>query len=192
MNPIPILISGAPRSGKDTLAREILETCRSEGLRVSQDAVARPLKAATHAAFAALHGIPAEQVPEWDAFEVVKDEPCAFFAGISPREAYIRFHEDLVKPHLGNTFFADMVSDEIRQLVADIVVVADIGNYQEAIRFPPGVLVHCDRDGATWDNRRPIAERGGKHRHVEYTSCTDLPLIRRFVKTQLLPAAFLG
>jgi len=187
---IPILLSGAPRSGKSTLTKQIMNVCESEGLNAATCSIGHRLKLATHQLFASFWGT--KEVPPFDTFENVKDQPCDFFGGLTPRQAYIRQHEDFIKPHLGETFVAQQVAASIQKLPYALVVIPDVGNWAEACALPPGVLVHVQREGVSWDNRRPITRREGRHVHLEYASVTNPGLIQRWVKMDLLPAALLS
>jgi hypothetical protein len=185
MKPITILLSGPPRSGKDTLAREIYHVASEEGLRVATSSVGQLLKTATHQLFACLQGC---SVILSAGSETFKDEPSDFFAGLTPREAYIGVHEDYIKPNLGETFLAKQLADLIERSHEQVVVVTDVGNTAEAMEMPPGVVVHVHRDGVTWsDNRSPV-DRLGRHMHLDYQSVQDVREIRRWVKMNLLPA----
>lgn len=184
---IPILLSGPPRSGKDTLAREILMVCEMEHLSAAQLSIGHRLKDATHAFFATMWGQPA---PAWNAFESRKDHLSDFFAGMTPREAYIRMHEDFIKPQLGDTFLAQQVAAQIAKLPHVIAVVPDIGNAEDLFEFEPGVVVQVEREGTEWDNRRPLEDFPGRHRYLRYTSTSDVSQIRRWIKVALLPETF--
>lgn len=99
-----IFLNGPPRSGKDTAAKMLARMLP----RAAVYAMAEPLKRATHALFAALRGS-GLSAPAVDAFENCKDEPNAFFFGLTPRRAYITTSEKLLKPSFGQDFFGRLL-----------------------------------------------------------------------------------
>ena len=99
-----ILLNGPPRCGKD-YAGNLLT---GPGARVAK--FAHVLKERTHAAYSILHrGQPAPH----DWFETTKDEPCGEFLGRTPREAYIAFSEQFMKPLHGVDIFGRLLLAEL-------------------------------------------------------------------------------
>jgi len=185
-----ILLNGAPRSGKDTLSKEIRAVAAIEGLRVTGVSIGHKLKDITHAAYNAVNGSPHSlTVPHWQAFEGTKDQPNEFFLGITPRRAYIAMHEALQFQH-GDTFLADRLAEALESDRASdrCVVVTDIGNYDEAksfSKFQP-TLVRVGREGVEWDNRRPVPVSPAHYHTIDYESMLDPNKIRHWIKTELL------
>lgn len=177
-----VLLNGAPRSGKDTLAEEILHVLESEGRSAAVMSVGHRLKDATHGFFAALQMVP---VPEWNAFEACKDSRSSFFQGRTPREAYIRMHEDFIKPNYGQMFLASLVRGQLRNAPYDCVVVPDIGGEAEVIAFQgvDPVVVRVHRDDVRWDNRRAVSDAPNV---IDYESTTEVNQIRLWIKRHLL------
>lgn len=89
MSPKIILVNGPPRAGKDTAQEAVEDSIRCK--------FAQSVKEGTHAAF----GLDPRQYP-MDVFEAVKDEPNTLFFGRTPREAYISYSEDFMKPFTGD------------------------------------------------------------------------------------------
>lgn len=90
-----ILFNGPPRCGKDTAANLLKDMFNAVQNTVAiRYSFARPLKQATHS----LYGLGHE---EHDAYEYFKDTATTDFFGLTPRQAYIKVSEEMVKPILG-------------------------------------------------------------------------------------------
>jgi hypothetical protein len=128
-----LLLNGPPRSGKDfgggALVRDFDGTaCVAKFAHV--------LKERTHAAYGVMHhGRPAPH----DWFETQKDSPVGEFLGRTPREAYIAFSEQFMKPLHGDNIFGRLLLADLRQGEPhDLIVVTDSGFRSEAevlVRF---------------------------------------------------------
>jgi len=89
-----ILLNGPPRSGKDFAGRAICAW--RANTRAAK--MAKQLKERCHAAYLLMGGgVP---LPH-DAFEDRKDIPLTEFDGMTPRQAYIAFSENWIKPTFG-------------------------------------------------------------------------------------------
>lgn len=118
-----ILLNGPPGSGKDTAANFFHDEYGAYHTKF-----AKALKEATHA----LYGLGA--LPD-DFFESTKNKPNAVFFGLSPRQAYIKVSEELVKPALGQRFFGEVMRETCKRAVADgneVIVISDSGFAEEA------------------------------------------------------------
>lgn len=147
-----VLLNGPPRAGKDTAARAICEAFPNTAtLRFSE-----PLKRAAHALF----GLPADTLV--DAFEAVKDVPCADFHGFTPRQVYIMLSERGVAPVFGQPHFGRVMATNLRRAEragVQLAVVPDSGFSREvgpvlAELHPSRVLlirVHADARGCNFD-----------------------------------------
>lgn len=121
-----ILFNGPPRSGKDTatrMAKDIL------GLRGATYRFAKPLKEAVHAAFG-MSNIIVEH------FDATKNIPLPEMMGMTPRQAYIWFSEEVMKPRFGKDFFAKVAVEKIKKLFwyyggLMSVIVSDCGFQEE-------------------------------------------------------------
>lgn len=123
MRPI-ILVNGPPRSGKDTLGEHLLSRYPSFDLvKFAWD-----LKERTHA----LYGRP--ELPH-DHFEDVKDQPSAFFMGLTPRQAYIHVSETYFKPVHGVETFGNLFLKRLEEKhkYARGFIVTDSGFEDESI-----------------------------------------------------------
>jgi hypothetical protein len=114
-----VIFNGPPRSGKDTCA-EFLAT----GMYYRSMKLAAPLKLATHA----LYGL--WPIPD-NYFEKTKDDANPEFMGLSPRQAYIKVSEELVKPILGDDWWARVLVNRIKAEDTDRIVLSDCGFTQE-------------------------------------------------------------
>jgi hypothetical protein len=144
-----VIFNGPPGSGKDTCCEII-----SKGTQVRHYSLASILKKATHSLF----GI--NYLPE-NYFEgEIKEQESDLFGGLSPRQAYIKMSEEMVKPVLGADFFAETSIRMIEQdpLVKTAVCFSDCGFQNEFEVFVKkyGVknvmLVHIEREGCDFSN----------------------------------------
>lgn len=93
-----VLLNGPPRCGKDTAGAYLAR--KFDNSMVLK--FAGPLKRLTHVGY----GLP-PNIPD-DYFEQVKDQPLDAFFGLSPRQAYIKFSEEQIKPFLGDEHFGKL------------------------------------------------------------------------------------
>ncbi len=95
--PVLILISGPPRAGKSRFGRYL-----SGWLRADHFALSDKLKELVHQYYG---------IAECDimAFEDCKDETRSEFNGKTPRQAYIEFSEEILKPHMGSAWLGKLV-----------------------------------------------------------------------------------
>lgn len=152
------LLNGPPRSGKDTAAR-LLGQLLGEGT-TTHAKLAKVLKERTHA----LYGLIGADGRPWDAgsFEARKEEPREEFLGLTPRQAYINVHELYLKPMHGPRILGDLLIRDLERSGSwtPHLAVSDAGDDQQCLplveRFGAEntVLVHLDRIGCQWDNRR--------------------------------------
>lgn len=155
------LINGAPRSGKDTVA-EIL----SQRLGCKTRKLARELKERAHAMYGSGFA--------HDYFERTKDKPEPFFLGLTPREVYIRFHEQYLKPVHGPEILGRLLidrEDRDARLMRTVpiwqqpigVSISDAGQREQCLPLVRAwgaenvILIRLHREGVSWnDNREPI------------------------------------
>jgi hypothetical protein len=134
-----ILLNAPPRAGKDTAARAIISALRDDGRRALVPEKDLPsytdivgfsheLKELTHRAY----GL---DLPH-DAFEQAKAVPQTCFGGKTPREAYIHFSEEVMKPAFGQNIFGKLFVARLAHLKKTepnrLVVVPDSGFVPEA------------------------------------------------------------
>ena len=99
-----LLLSGPPRSGKNVAGAAI-------GKRYDADhfALSDQLKVDTHAyyglcsEFSAMH------------FEDSKDSPCLEFNGLTPRQAYIDYSENYLKPRYGSSRLGELAVPRVQR-----------------------------------------------------------------------------
>lgn len=117
-----ILISGPPRIGKNHSG-----TALADKLEGDHFALSDYLKVETHNHY----GI--ENASNIFAFEKVKDIPNPNFNGKTPREAYIDFSENILKPKYGLGYLGELVIPRIKSnMEKDIVsIVSGVGFYEE-------------------------------------------------------------
>ena len=143
-----VLFNGPPRCGKDTAAEAL--RLAIQGARHLKFAGA--VKDATHAIF----GLEVRT----DAFEHCKDIPSPEFAGLTPRQAYIRFSEVAIKPAFGKTRFGHAAARRVlgaEDAGATLVAISDSGFAEETIPVIEAVgrenvlLIRIHRPGCTFD-----------------------------------------
>lgn len=150
-----ILFNAPPRAGKDTAADLLTKYLNGfDGVNAFRYSFARPLKEATHA----LYGIDAP----WDAFEFTKDMPQEKFFGLSPREAYIKVSEEMVKPVLGAEHWGNVFLSQVKKYGGfkgeSVVVVSDCGFITEVLQIKKEIqahnmfLVYMEREGTSFKN----------------------------------------
>ena len=122
MKPRIIIINGPPQSGKDTTGA--LVEAFTGAFRTK---FAKALKDRAHA----MLGL---NVPH-DHFEQMKDRPLEVLGGKTPRQFYIWFSEEVIKPKFGKRYFGEITADEIKVQVAlgRDTVVTDSGFVDEAL-----------------------------------------------------------
>lgn len=122
-----ILFNGPPQSGKDTAVRLLAKhlTASNNYMPICLK-MAYPIKAAVHA-FAGLD-------VEDDFFEDMKDRPCDPLLGATPRELYIAFGENFLKPHFGKNALGRIFVNRMLQ-------------YDDAFYDPKEVVVLCSDIG---------------------------------------------
>lgn len=117
-----VLLNGPPRSGKDTLANQLVERFGFRHFKITAK-----WKERVHA----LYGLDPKQYPH-DFFEKVKDEPNALFHGSSPRRAYIDVWENYFKHAHGEEVLMDWLINEIDNCEDHLIVISDVGFDREA------------------------------------------------------------
>ena len=139
-----IFLNGPPRSGKDTLAEKIVALLPNSVKHVK---FANEVKVGTHLKW---------NVPllEPNSYENVKDIPLEIFGGMSPREAYIQYSEEEMKPKYGNDIFGKKLYEEIDRSKETIFVVSDSGFEEEALPIMENfdcTLVKIIRSGTSFE-----------------------------------------
>lgn len=183
-----ILLNGPAGCGKDYAAVELCK--RLDPARTHHDKFARFVKESCHAAYGIfVKGRPAPH----DWFEGRKDQPCSELFGTTPRDVYISFSEDMMKPLHGKDIFGRLL---LRSLLSkndklDTVIVSDSGFLEEArVLFdyygPKNVtLVHLHRPGCTFegDSRSYVsAEALGLEGASEVSNPGDATFIQTLIE----------
>ena len=144
MRPRIIIINGPAQSGKDTVGA--LVEAFTGAYRTK---FAKALKDRAHA----MLGLDVAH----DHFETQKDTQLAVFGGMTPRQFYIYFSEDVVKPVFGKRYFGEITLEDITMQVnyGRAVVVTDSGFPDEALpvceAYPGQVeLWQTHREGRTF------------------------------------------
>lgn len=163
-----IMLSAPPRAGKDTFYN--VAACL-DSLKYVRLSFAEELKRLTHAAL----GI--EKPPSY--FEEVKDESVKCFYDKTPREAYIAFSENFMKPLAGKDVWGKIIYDRIEKAIIDFnetVIITDLGFKDEAeyicsqkITKEEIAIVHIYRPGTDFskDSRNYVEIQGVKTFHLD-------------------------
>lgn len=115
-----LLMNGPPRSGKDTICNYVM----AKRPNATHLKFAKHLKGETHKYF----GVDRP----WDFYEGdIKDQPLSEFNGMTPRQAYIHYSEDIIKPKYGKDYWAKLLVDEIEESQSEFFVVSDLGFPEE-------------------------------------------------------------
>ena len=153
------LINGPPRSGKDSAA-----TCLAQlllGYSLSHWKLADELKVRCHA----MYRLTDSTGRPWRAefYESNKEVPSDDFLGLSPRAAYIAFHERYLKPVHGPRILGELLVENMsRSLYFDskYLVVSDAGDAEQCAPLlelcgaDHTVLIHLSRAGFPWSDNR--------------------------------------
>jgi len=126
-----ILLNGPPRSGKDFAGLKL--QLGSPNVKLFK--MSKELKERCHAAYL-LFGTDGRPLRH-DWFESVKDEPREEFEGLTPREAYIAFSENWLKPTHGTGKLGEWLAEDIlhwKTILGDFTaVVTDCGFLHEVV-----------------------------------------------------------
>lgn len=160
------LINGPPRSGKDTVASMLTgDLFRGRHLKLAAE-----LKERTHAAYRLFRhdGQPFDH----DAYEETKDQRREVaFLGLTPREAYIAFHERYLKPVHGPDILGRLLIEREQRLCgrhkllpwapdASACAVSDAGDAAQCVPLIEAwgrenvTLIHLTRPGCEWTDNR--------------------------------------
>ena len=155
-----VFVNGPPRSGKDEVGK--LFAGYSSGVMVPIK-FAEELKVRCHGAYGIVDQL---GVPEFASyFERCKDEPRDEFEGLTPRQAYIHFSEDYIKPIHGKGTFGRWLIRCMNEKIQtcrhgkyiDGFVVTDSGFESETVpvikHFGASTctLIQVTRDGCTYE-----------------------------------------
>lgn len=124
-----LLLNGAPRSGKDTVAKMLKDAASSS---VHLEKFALPMKLSVPL----IYGVPREKWEKELDTERNKDMACSDFFGKTPREVQIALSEDFLKPMHGKKIFGELLGRRLKGLqgrsMLECVVISDSGFYDEA------------------------------------------------------------
>ena len=131
-----ILLSGPPRAGKNRAG-----VCLQNWLNGDHIALSNALKRMTPDHYGLGSSIPPLH------FEDMKDLPAPQFGGLTPRQAYIRFSEEIMKPRFGDGYLGQMggsrVTGNLRR--GRVTIVSGVGFFDEVV---------------------PLIEAAGRHRSL--------------------------
>lgn len=112
--------SGPPRSGKDTLAKQLAAIIEdTHGIQPQLLACSTPMREVVYA----MLGRPYDELH----YDLHKDDPQDMFSGASIRQEMIRLSEEHVKPRFGDQFWGRSLLNRMWEPVPDVVIVTDCG-----------------------------------------------------------------
>lgn len=154
-----IFLNGPPGSGKDTVANGIVSSLGRT--RAKNMKFAGMLKDTCHSMVGLGH-------VATDCFEKTKDLPNHMLPydpvkkrNMTPRELYIWFSEEVLKPKFGKEHFGNVLVNQIENVKHDgfrLIVISDSGFKEEALPvikkfgIENCLLVHLCREGKNFDN----------------------------------------
>lgn len=124
-----ILLNGPPSSGKDTVARMLIEYLTTVSMSSNRLLrMSHPIKRA----FAGTFGYEIDEMGNVDYWEQRKDEPSILLGGKSYRQWQIDFSEKFMKPLYGEDIFAKIFVSDVAVRPAKYIIVPDCGFEIEA------------------------------------------------------------
>lgn len=111
------------------------------------------LKIMTHVIYMGAAGLSLDP----DHYDAVKGEPNDDFDGLTPRQAYIHYSENVIKPLHGKEWFGEKFIQAAKNSGSYLIVVPDSGFREEAERCVREVgsnnvlLIRIHKDGCTYD-----------------------------------------
>ena len=119
-----ILLSGPARAGKNRAG-----VCLQNWLNGDHFALSNALKRMTHEHYGLGTGIPPLH------FEDMKDLPAPQFGGLTPRKAYIRFSEEIMKPRFGDGYLGLIGGRRVtgNRRRGKVTIVSGVGFFDEVL-----------------------------------------------------------
>jgi hypothetical protein len=118
-----VLINAPKRAGKTTFANMI----RQEFHDTAVIGMSYHLKRFVHGIYLGQQGFALDP----DAFDAIKELPQDLLGGMSWRQAYIHYSENVIKPLHGKEWFGAQLLRQARETGADLIAVPDSGFIEE-------------------------------------------------------------
>lgn len=171
-----VLLNGPPRVGKNTAANLVRDTIPGG---VAVIGFSHHLKRMVHGIYLGREGWDLDP----DYFDAVKGQPQEILGGMSWRQAYIHYSENVIKPLHGKEWFGEMFVRAARAAGCDTILVPDSGFVEEAERCvrevdPANILlVRLHRTGCTYagDSRSYIDLSDHLVRAIDVHNIADKP-----------------
>lgn len=145
-----VLINGPKRSGKTTFANLI----KAKHFDVEVIGFSYHLKRFVHGVYLGKNGFKMDP----DSFDAIKDVPQELLDGMSWRQAYIHYSENVIKPLHGPRWFGAQLIRSAREMDAYAIAVPDSGFVDEGLHVvdvvhPENVLlVRMHKYGCVYDH----------------------------------------
>ena len=139
-----ILVSGPPRAGKNRAGN-----CLKGWLDGDHFALSNNLKRMTHDHYGLGTNLPPLH------FEDMKDLPAPQFGGLTPRQAYIRFSEEIMKPRFGSGYLGVVAGRRVvsNRDIGRVSIVSGVGFADEVMPMvkaaEPRCTLHIQVEAAT-------------------------------------------
>lgn len=146
-----VLFNGPPGAGKDTAARLLIES----GIRAEVEKFAKTVKEGCHGLFGITNST--GQIVAHDHFEPIKEKPNREFMGMSPREAYIWYSEEVMKPKFGQDVFGQMTAERMSSdgrlyFITDSGFIDEAQSIVDKFGVENVILVQLHREGCDFFN----------------------------------------
>lgn len=141
--------SGPPRSGKDTIAKELALILSDKGVTVQLLACSTPMREVVYALLGQTYSV--------EHYDLHKDDPQPMFDGRSIRQEMIALSEDHIKPRFGKKFWGKSLLERMWDPAPDVLIITDCGFdaetelFTETFGFDNVVYPQIVRPGHTFD-----------------------------------------
>jgi hypothetical protein len=126
-----ILLNGAPRSGKNILAEGMQQASPGQVELIS---FAQILKESVHRALEIEDGRSEHGYAPHNFLENCKDDPMESLFHKTPRDVYIAYSEQFIKPLFGSSYFGHLLAEKIGRYTNDVhYIITDSGFIEEAM-----------------------------------------------------------
>ena len=182
-----IILNGPPNSGKDHIADRLVQL--THGVKIDTLKFASPIKSAVH------NILNIQTIgPDKLDIEKLKDTPLPQFFGKTPREAYIEFSEQYMKPMYGDDIFGKLLLQRIEDKVRygyKSIVISDGGFDVEVIpllnKYPNLRLIHLTRKGCDFSNDSRNYISNVKHTYTFRNNYNDPSMLDEMLKSLFIP-----
>jgi hypothetical protein len=192
-----VFLNGPPGAGKDTIGDLVCD--KFDDIHFIPAKFAEFVKLGTHGAYCLWDEH--DRVLPADHFEDCKEVPHEGFLGLTPREAYIKYSEEWMKPSFGRNVFGKMIADKFKKALETSeggcdVIFTDCGFKEEVeeilkvVDAKDVIIIRLHREGRDYsnDSREAIYIEGV--RSFDVTNIDDKPSAACLDTIQLIKENF--